>query len=104
MQFSEKFIESFIHPRNDLLLKMEQYAEENHVPIMKLSAIEVLCQLLRMQQPNHLLEVGTAIGYSAIRMAEAVPTCQIVTIERDEQRAQMAKQFIEESTVANRIT
>lgn len=104
MQFSKEFIESFIQPRNDLLLKMEQYAEKNHVPIMQLSSIQVLCQLLRIQQPNHLLEIGTAIGYSAIRMAEAVPNCRIVTIERDEQRAEMAKQFIQESSVANQIT
>ncbi|MDT9111011.1 O-methyltransferase, partial [Escherichia coli] len=71
---------------------------------MKASAIEVLTQILRIQRPKTVLEIGTAIGYSAIRIAEAVPDSRIVTIERDEQRVQLAKQFIEESHVGNRIT
>lgn len=104
MEFSDQFIESFIHPRNELLQKMEQYAQNHHVPIMKASAIEVLTQILRIQRPKTVLEIGTAIGYSAIRIAEAVPYCRIVTIERDEQRVQLAKQFIEENHVGNRIT
>ncbi|MFC5557634.1 O-methyltransferase [Ureibacillus thermophilus] len=104
MKFSEEFMKSFIQPRNDLLLKMEQYAQNHHVPIMQLEAIEVLTQILRIQKPKRLLEIGTAIGYSAIRIAEAVPDCHIVTIERDEERIQLAKQFIAESNVGNRIT
>lgn len=104
MKFSEEFMISFIQPRNDLLLKMEQYAQNHHVPIMQLEAIEVLTQILRIQKPKRLLEIGTAIGYSAIRIAEAVPDCHIVTIERDEERIQLAKQFIAESNVGNRIT
>lgn len=104
MKFSEEFTKSFIQPRNDLLLKMEQYAQNHHVPIMQLDAIEVLTQILRIQKPKTLLEIGTAIGYSAIRIAEAVPDCHIVTIERDEERIQLAKEFIAESNVGNRIT
>ncbi|QBK26313.1 O-methyltransferase [Ureibacillus thermophilus] len=104
MKFSEEFMKSFIQPRNDLLLKMEQYAQNHHVPIMQLEAIEVLTQILRIQKPKRLLEIGTAIGYSAIRIAEAVPDCHIVTIEKDEERIQLAKQFIAESNVGNRIT
>jgi len=104
MKFSEEFTKSFIQPRNDLLLKMEQYAQNHHVPIMQLDAIEVLTQILRIQKPKMLLEIGTAIGYSAIRIAEAVPDCHIVTIERDEERIQLAKEFIAESNVGNRIT
>ncbi|WP_342469163.1 O-methyltransferase [Ureibacillus sp. FSL K6-3587] len=104
MEFSEEFIKSFIHPRNDLLLKMEQYAQTHHVPIMQLPAIEVLTQILRIQRPKTLLEIGTAIGYSAIRIAEALPDCQVVTIERDEERIRLAKEFIKESDAGSRIT
>jgi len=104
MELSEAYIQSFIQPRNDLLLEMEKFAQEHHVPIMQLAAIDVLNQLLRIQKPTSILEIGTAIGYSALRMAEALPDCRIVTIERDSERVELAKAFIARSANANRIT
>lgn len=104
MELSDAYIHSFIHPRSELLLEMEQFAAEHHVPIMQLSGIEALNQLLRIQKPKHILEIGTAIGYSAIRMAMALPETHIVTIERDETRVGYAREFIARSTVAERIT
>jgi len=104
MEISNNYIESFIRSRNELLMEMEKYAEEHHVPIMQLAAIDVLNQLLRIQNPSSILEIGTAIGYSAIRMASTLSDCTIVTIERDIERVNLAKQFIGRSEVANRIT
>ena len=104
MELSDAYIHSFIHPRSELLLEMEQFAAEHHVPIMQLSGIEALNQLLRIQKPKQILEIGTAIGYSAIRMAMALPETHIVTIERDETRVTYAREFIALSTVAERIT
>lgn len=104
MEFSDAYIESFIQPRNELLMEMEKYAKEHHVPIMQLPAIDVLNQLLRIQNPSSILEIGTAIGYSALRMAETLPNCSVVTIERDSERANLAKNFIARSEVSNRIT
>ncbi len=49
MELSDAYIQSFIQPRNELLLEMEAYAEENHVPIMQLAGIDALNQLLRIQ-------------------------------------------------------
>ena len=103
MNISDAYTSSFISKRSDLLLEMEQFAEENYVPIMQLPAIETLLQMLRIQQPKRILEVGSAIGYSAIRMAMTVPHCQIITIERDEKRIVNAKNFIARSEVADRI-
>ncbi|MCH7322195.1 O-methyltransferase [Solibacillus sp. MA9] len=103
MELSDAYIASFIPERDELLLEMERFAEENHVPIMQLAGIESLNQLLRIQNPKSILEIGTAIGYSAMRMAQALPTCQIVTIERDVSRVQYAKQFIARSQVKDRI-
>ena len=68
MELSDTYIQSFIQPRNDLLLEMEAYAIEHHVPIMQLAAIDALNQLLRIQKPQSILEIGTAIGYSAMRI------------------------------------
>ncbi|MFY3791018.1 O-methyltransferase [Ureibacillus sp. MALMAid1270] len=104
MEFSNAYIESFIKPRNDLLVEMETFAKENHVPIMQLPAIEVLNQILRIQKPSNILEIGTAIGYSAIRMALTLSNTKIVTIERDSERVALAREFISRSEVANRIT
>lgn len=104
MQLSDAYIESFIKPRNELLLEMEQFAAENHVPIMALPGIEALNQLLRIQNPKNILEIGTAIGYSAMRMAQALPDVNIVTIERDVARVEKARDFVGRSDEANRIT
>jgi predicted O-methyltransferase YrrM len=98
------YIEGLISERNSLFTEMENYASEHNVPIMELSGIETLLQLLRIQQPQKLLEVGTAIGYSALRMAHALPDAQIVTIERDLERIQVAEQFIERSEHSHQIT
>lgn len=103
MELSDAYIASFIPERDELLMEMERFAEQNHVPIMQLAGIESLNQILRIQNPKSILEIGTAIGYSAIRMAQALPNCHIVTIERDVARVQYAKEFIARSEVANRI-
>lgn len=103
MELSNTYMESFIQPRNALLLEMEQYAKDHHVPIMQLTGIDVLNQLLRIQKPTSILEIGTAIGYSALRMAYALPECRIVTIERDAERVQLAKSYIARSEVEDRI-
>lgn len=104
MGLADTYTDNFLLPREELLVEMEKYAEENHVPIMQLAAIEALNQILRIQSPKAILEIGTAIGYSAIRMAQALPETSIVTIERDESRVEMANHFIGRSNVQDRIT
>lgn len=91
------YIEELIPERSELFSDMEKYALENSVPIMELAGIETMLQLLRIQQPKSILEVGTAIGYSALRMAFAVPDARIVTIERDLERIEMAEQYIRQA-------
>lgn len=97
------YIERLIPDRNVLLMEMELYAKEHQVPIMELAGIEAMLQLMRIQQPKNILEIGTAIGYSALRMATALPDTRVVTIERDQERIQIAKQFLEKSGEAERI-
>ena len=104
MGVSDTYVENFLLPREELLVEMEQYAQTHHVPIMQLSGIEALSQILRIQNPKAILEIGTAIGYSAIRMAKALPNTSIVTIERDTNRVEVAKQFITKSNVQSQIT
>lgn len=97
------YIEELIQNRSDLLEEMEQYAKAHHVPIMELSGIETILQILRIAQPKQILEVGTAIGYSALRMATVLPETNIVTIERDSERYTVAEDFIKRANKEHQI-
>lgn len=97
------YINELIQDRPEILAEMEQYAQEFEVPIMELTGIETMLQLLRIQQPKSILEVGTAIGYSALRMAYTLPTTKIVTIERDVERLEKAKEFIKRAEKQSQI-
>ncbi|KAB2338647.1 O-methyltransferase [Cytobacillus depressus] len=97
------YIEKIIPARCKLFERMEHYAKENGVPIMELAGIEAMLQLLRIQKPMTILEIGTAIGYSALRMADALPSSKIVTIERDAERLELAKSYIQEARKKEQI-
>ncbi len=97
------YINELILDRPKILLEMEQYAAENGVPIMELAGIEAMLQLLRIQNPQTILEVGTAIGYSALRMAFALPNSKIVTIERDNERLERAVDYIKKAEMEAEI-
>jgi predicted O-methyltransferase YrrM len=98
------YIESLIPARNDLLLEMESYARRHNVPIMELAGIETMLQVLRIKKPKKILEIGTAIGYSALRMAFALPKTRIITIERDEDRFKLAEEFVQRSGLGDQIS
>lgn len=91
----QQYINLLIPNRSDIFQRMEKDAEENNVPIMEATGMEALLQVLRIGQPRSILEVGTAIGYSALRMVDAVPNSRVVTIERDEERFRKAEKYIE---------
>ncbi|TSB45661.1 O-methyltransferase [Alkalicoccobacillus porphyridii] len=97
------YLEQITPKRTDLLTEMEQYAAEHEIPIMDLVGMESLLQLMKLYAPKRILEIGTAIGYSAIRMAEAFPDVGIVTIERDPERIELAKHYIKQARLEDRI-
>ncbi|MFE8703267.1 O-methyltransferase [Cytobacillus sp. FJAT-54145] len=99
----QSYLNDLTPERPELLSEMEKYANAHQVPIMELVGIEALLQLLRIQQPNTILEVGTAIGYSALRMAYVLPNTKIVTIERDAERYEVAEKFIERAQKEDQI-
>lgn len=100
----QAYLRAHVPSRHELFLEMEQFAKDNHVPIMELNGIEFLLQIIRIQQPRTILEIGTAIGYSALRMAEACPNTRIISIERDEARFEVAEQFIQRAGKQAQIT
>ena len=72
--------------QENVIRKMEEYADEHGVPIMEKEGIEFLIEFIKHNKIKSILEVGTAIGYSAIKMALISYDITITTIERDEVR------------------
>lgn len=85
------------------LEEIEKYAEENNVPIMTNDGIEFLINYIKTNNVKKILEIGAAIGYSAIRMALIDEEIRITTIERDEQRYLEAVKNIKKFNLENRI-
>ena len=86
------------------LSKIKQKALENHIPIIMDDTLEVVSKILKEQKPNKMLEIGTAIGYSAICFSEYLqPDGIIDTIERDVERVKEAKENIKSADVEDRI-
>nr|WP_279326586.1 O-methyltransferase [Bacillus kexueae] len=99
----EMYIEGLLPPVDQQIQQMESYANEHNVPIMEKTAISVMLSILKLHRPKHILEIGTAIAYSAIRMAKSLPEANIVTVERDETRYKQAILNIERSETRDRI-
>ena len=63
--------------------KIKTYAKNNHVPIMQDSGIEYILEYIKNNNVKKILEIGSAIGYSAIRFASINNDIEVTTIERD---------------------
>lgn len=87
----------------DLINKMEKYAKENYVPIARKDNIEYLQKLIIDNKLHNILELGSAIGYSAICMASASDKVKVTTIERDEKMYYEAVKNIKEANMEDRI-
>lgn len=86
------FINSFDTGNTPFLNELEQYAIKTNVPIIRPQMQSLLKLLLVMKQPKTILEVGTAIGFSALLMSEYGPAdCRITTIEKYEKRIPIAR-------------
>lgn len=101
---NETYIQSLLQQREGHIAEMEHYAKEHNVPIMESTSMCMMLQLLEVQHPKKILEIGTAIGYSAIRMAERCPDAFIVTLERDQERADVARENIKKSGKESQIS
>ena len=88
----------------DNIKKIKEYAKIENVPIMQDDGIEFLTTFIIKNQVKTVLEIGTAIGYSAIKMALSSPNLKIVSIERDEKRYLEAVKNIKKMQLEDRIT
>lgn len=86
------------------LKDIENYALEYRIPIMQAEGLEFLLQYIEKHHVKTILEIGAAIGYSAIRMALLRPDIRVVTVERDQERYQEAVNNIKAFGLENQIT
>ena len=84
--------------------EIREYAIDNKIPIMQTEGIDFLTTFIIKHQIKNVLEIGTAIGYSAIMMSLCSPNLKVTTIERDEERYLEAVKNIKKLNLENRIT
>lgn len=101
--YIEEYIRELI-PEKYKLKDIEEYAMENHVPIIQPEVAQFLRVMLRTTKPKNILEIGTAIGYSSIVMAESTSDdTNITSIERREDMIEIANKKISKAGFENKI-
>jgi len=96
------YLRSLRPERASVMAEMEALAERDSVPIVHWEAGRFLASLCRATDLR-VLEVGTAIGYSALHMAEALEHGKLVTLEIDPARAATARKFLDDAGVGDRV-
>ena len=82
--------------------ELREYAKLNNVPIIQDEGLSMLEMVIRLHKPKNILEIGTAIGYSAIRMAKVCGS-NVYTIERNETMENEAIKNVEKANLSNQI-
>lgn len=82
---------------------LEKYAEENNVPIIQKEGLNFILNYIKENKVKKILEIGTAIGYSAISMALINENIKITTIERNKEMFSLAKKNVKDFNLEKRI-
>ena len=99
------FINSLERGNSLICEEIEKEAKDTFIPIIRKEMESFLKVMLLIKRPTKILELGTAIGYSAILMSEYMPEdCTITTIESFEKRAKIARDNISRAQKDNKIT
>lgn len=87
-----------------LFRKMEDFAKEHKVPIINENGRKIFIDIVKKYRPQNVLEVGTAIGYSALLTSYyGAENTNIISLELDEERAKQAQNFINQSKYKDNI-
>lgn len=87
---------------DELIYRMEKYAEEKKIPILDWKSAELLEQIVLISRPKRVLEIGTAVAYSSIRIARRLKKRAYVdTIEKSKNNVKLAQGFIREAKLNN---
>lgn len=88
---------------DSLIKQIESQAEEKNIPIMQKKGIDFLCKIIKKYEIKNILEIGTAIGYSSIKMALVSDDINVTSIERDNERYIEALRNIKKAKLDKRI-
>lgn len=83
--------------------QLRGYAETHQVPIVDQLSLDLIQQIIRLHQPKEILEIGSAIGYSAMQFASVDKEIKVTTIERNEEMIQQAKMNIRQYGFSDQI-
>jgi predicted O-methyltransferase YrrM len=100
----KKYLESFRKKGDDLIIEMEQYALEHNVPILNWHAADFIEKLILINKPDRVLEIGTAIAYTTIRIAKCLGKRSVIhSIEKSDDNIKIALENIEKSGLSKKI-
>ena len=100
-----EYLHSLEKSRGELLDTIEKKAVEEGVPIIRSETAALLRSLTAALRPENILEIGTAVGYSALQMCQVMHlNCHITTIEKYEKRIPEAKENFKKAGEESRIT
>jgi predicted O-methyltransferase YrrM len=99
----DRYLQNLRPERSPVMAEMEEIAVREHVPIVHWETGRFLAALVLTKDPAQVLEVGTAIGYSTLHMADALPTGKIITIERDHHRVEQATDLLTRAGVIDKV-
>jgi predicted O-methyltransferase YrrM len=103
-EYIEEYIRSILPCKPEIFMDLEKYANENHIPIIHPEVAQFLILILKMKKPLNILEVGTAIGYSALIMAYGTQgKANITTIEKRQDMIDIAMNNINSSYYSGKI-
>lgn len=96
------YLKKFHQTQDPLLLEMEQFAGANKIPILDSHSCTFLEFLVAMHKPRIILEIGTAIGYTSIRLARVLGSAgSIFTLEKSKPNIKLAQEFITRAGLGN---
>jgi predicted O-methyltransferase YrrM len=99
----QRYLRELRPERSPVMREMEELAEREGIPIVHWETGRFLAIQVRALDPQRVLEVGTAIGYSTLHMAEQLGRGRIITIERDPVRASQARDFLTRAGVIDKV-
>ncbi len=99
-----KYLESLRSNQDPIIKEMEEFAKVNNIPILDWKAAEFLEQLILIIRPKRVLEIGTAIAYSSIRIARKLKKKAVIdTIEKSLDNISLASKFIQKAGLESKI-
>jgi predicted O-methyltransferase YrrM len=101
---AEAYIDALYRPLRGALGALRIRAENEHIPIIQKSTEMFLRGMINIKRPMRILEIGTAVGYSAAFVAEKEKDASVISIDSDEEMYKKAMQNLKDLNLSERVT